>query len=71
MAISKDEIRTIAITTAVAAAATAIATSIVGFLMERYLRDDTPPGPMFVVVPVVERPVPPLPPLAGYGRWQR
>jgi hypothetical protein len=77
MAISKDELKTVAATSAIAAAGSALATTLVSMVMDRYFSEkqgDT--GPTFVVVPVVDRPVPALPPaesqngggtMAGFG----
>lgn len=79
MALSTEEIKTLAITSAIAAAGSAVATAIVSFLLERYVFDEQAADgaaaaaePTFVVVPVVESkdvpevPSPPVP-TAGLG----
>jgi folate-dependent tRNA-U54 methylase TrmFO/GidA len=72
--INKEELKTIALTSAIAAAGTAVATAGVGYLLDRYVftEEVTPATPTFVVVPVVNYPVPELPApeptvMAGYG----
>lgn len=77
MAMTNEQIKTIAITSAIAAGATAAATAGVGYLLERYVlkQEAAPAGPTFVVVPVVQAPVPSdiVPPpangTAGFGRF--
>lgn len=67
--VSSDDLRAIAITSAIAAAGTALATSLVEIALTKYvLKSDQPAStePTFVVVPVVERSTPPLP-AAGLG----
>jgi hypothetical protein len=81
--ITSDELKTIMATSAIAAAGAAMATALVTYALDRWvLKSEAEEGPMFVVVPVVEREVPPLPPveppapvepqqpplIAGYGR---
>ena len=75
--ITSDELKTIMATSAIAAAGAAMATALVTYALDRWvLKAESEEGPMFVVVPVVEREVPPLPPpepaqpplIAGYGR---
>lgn len=63
MAISSDELKTIAATSAIAAAGGALATALVTYAVDRWvLKSEESTEPMFVVVPVVEREIPPLPP---------
>lgn len=63
MSAKNVEWKTIILTSAMAAAGTAIATSIVDLLLTKYLlKQKAEAGPQFVVVPVVEREVPALPP---------
>jgi hypothetical protein len=58
--ITSDELKTIAVTSAIAAAGTAMATALVTYALDRWvLKSESEEGPMFVVVPVVEREVPP------------
>jgi hypothetical protein len=58
--ITSDELKTIAVTSAIAAAGTAVATALVTYALDRWvLKSEAEEGPMFVVVPVVEREVPP------------
>lgn len=82
--ITNDELKTIMATSAIAAAGAAVATALVTYALDRWvLKAEASEGPMFVVVPVVDREVPPLPPpepllppepqpqpplIAGYGR---
>jgi hypothetical protein len=75
MGITSDELKTIAATSAIAAAGGALATALVTYAVDRWIfKSEAEEGPTFVVVPVVERPVPPevvdpQPPLiAGYGQ---
>lgn len=72
-AVTRDDLKSIAITSAIAAAGTALATSVVEIVLTRYvLKDDeesVSSEPTFVVVPVVDRPVPPLP-VAGLGAYR-
>lgn len=64
--ITTDELKTIAATSAIAAAGTAVATAIVTYALDKWIfkedEADASSEPTFVVVPVVERSVPPLPP---------
>lgn len=78
MAVTTEELKTIAATSAIAAAGGALATALVTYALDRWIfsQDEEP---MFVVVPVVEREVPALPTpepppepetpplIAGYG----
>lgn len=71
MALSREEIKTIAITSAVAAAATAMASAGIAYVVEKMVaRDAAQAGPTFVVVPVVQQELPPDLPLAGYGYYR-
>jgi len=60
--ISSDELKTIAATSAIAAAGGALATALVTYALDKWiLKSEAQAGPTFVVVPVVEREIPPLP----------
>lgn len=74
--VTKNDLKSIAITSAIAAAGTALATSIVEIVLTRYwLKEEeggsTSTEPTFVVVPVVDRPVPQDLPVAGFGSLAR
>jgi len=65
MGVTSDELKTIAATSAIAAAGGALATALVTYAVDRWiLKEEESKGPTFVVVPVVDRDVPPqLPPM--------
>lgn len=69
MTLSRDEIRTIAVTSAVAAVAAAAGTAFAEWVVRRYILQDEDHGPQFVVVPVQQQPPPgvELPPANGGG----
>lgn len=62
--ITSDELKTIAVTSAIAAAGTAVATALVTYALDRWIFKDeevSSSEPTFIVVPVVDHPIPPLP----------
>lgn len=57
MNITKEEIKSIAVTSAIAGAGAAVASAIVGYLLEHYVfQNETSGGPTFVILPVQQAP---------------